>query len=63
MPACRRNFQCAFHIFLAFDLGKIVFVVGLMLEQFCQVHFGRRNFDLTFQELRGLAEILHRNYI
>ena len=61
MSACRGDFQGAFDIFLAFDFGKIEFAVVVMLENFRDVHFRRRDFYFTFQKLRGFAEILDWN--
>ena len=61
MAARRRNFQGALHIFLAFDFGKIHFVIGRMREDFRDVHLQRRKLDFAFQKLRRFAEILHGN--
>jgi hypothetical protein len=61
MPAGGGDFQGALHVFLALDFGKIQLVLVLVLENFGDVHFGRRDFDFAFEKLRGFAQILHRN--
>ncbi len=57
------DFQGALHILLALDFGKIQVVVGRLLENLCDVHFDRGDFDFAFQKLRRLAQVLNGNYL
>ena len=52
-------FQCALHVFLAPDLGKIQVVVVRLVENFGDVHLYRGDFDFTFEKARGFAQILN----
>ena len=54
VPAGRGDFQGALHVFLAFDLGKIQFVVVRLVENFGDVHFRRRDFDFAFEKTAPL---------
>ena len=53
------DFQCAFHVFLSFDLGKVQVVVVRLIEDFGNVHLRRRNFYFTFEKARGFTQILN----
>ena len=61
MAARRGDFQRAFDVFLALDLGEIQVVVVYLVENFGNVHLRRRNLDFAFEKTRRLAEILHRD--
>jgi hypothetical protein len=53
------NLQGALDALLPFHFGKIHFVVVLVAEDLRHVHFGRRNSNFAFEELRGFAQILN----
>jgi hypothetical protein len=55
------DLQRTLHRFLAFDLGKIYFVIGDVLKEFFNVHFGGRDFDFAFEERSGFAQVLDGN--
>ena len=61
MSARGGNFQSAFYVFLALDLGKIQIVVVYLIEDFGNVHLGRSDFVFAFQKTGGLAQILNRD--
>jgi len=58
VSAAAADFQGAFHVFLAFDFGKIAIIVVLVLEKFRDVHFCGRDFYFAFEEcaLRASSE-------
>ena len=58
MTSSRRDFQSAFDVLLAFDLREIHVVFMMRVEQRREIHFGRRDFDLPFQEIAGSLDLI-----
>lgn len=63
MTAGGRNLQRAFHRFLAFDLGKIHFVIALARKNFRDVYNRRRDIDFAFEKRAGFPQVLNRDHL
>ena len=61
MSAGCGNFQCALHVFLAFDLGEIQVVIQWLIENSGDVHLRRRDSDFAGEETGSLTQVLDRD--